>query len=283
VDDIDTLRELARLWMAFVTAVLVLGACSPSSSERGGSMSSPSASPVPTALSPSTVSAPGLDCDGSAGARAIWFPAADGTRLYGALLGSGRVGVVVANDVPHDLCEALTPARFLAARGYRVLVFDYRDRGLSDSSDAPERLDQDVAGAVAEIRLRGATKVILLGSYAGVAAAVVAATEIHPPVDGVIGISPAPVRGQWVLGPFGPIGAFQAAPRLRVPTLYVTVRTDRYVSLRQVRRLYRLTASTAKDLVVIPSGSGGFFTIDFNSYSDRVRSAILSFVRRLAG
>jgi hypothetical protein len=58
----------------------------------------------------------------------------------------------VANDVPHALCEALTPARVPAARGYRVLVFDYRDRGLSEASDAPGRLDQDVAGAVPELR-----------------------------------------------------------------------------------------------------------------------------------
>jgi pimeloyl-ACP methyl ester carboxylesterase len=189
---------------------------------------------------------------------------------------------VVANDVPHPLCESLTPARFLAARGYRVLVFDYRDHGLSDASDAPGRLDRDLAGAVDELRSRGAARVMVLGSYAGVAAAVVAATEIHPPVDGVIGISPAPVRGQWVEGPFGPIGAYRAAPHLLVPSMYLTVRTDPYVSLREVRRLYRLTASPAKDLVVIPAGSGGFSTIDLNPYAARVRSALLMFIREVA-
>jgi pimeloyl-ACP methyl ester carboxylesterase len=188
--------------------------------------------------------------------------------------------VVVANDVPHDLCETFTPARFLAARGYRVLVFDYRDRGTSDTSNNPGRLDKDGAGAVAELRSRGAVRVILLGSYAGVAASVVAATEIQPPVDGLIGISPAAFRGQWVQGPFGPIGALQAAPHLRVPALYVTVRTDSYVSLGEVRRLFRLTGSPNKDLLVIPSGSAGFDMIDFNSYGDRVRTAILSFVGR---
>jgi hypothetical protein len=270
----------ARLRIALVAAVFVLAACNSTSAERDGSRSG---SPIPTESLPSPGgTAPALDCDGAAGARAIWFPAADGTRLYGAILGSGPVGIAVANDVPHPLCESLTPARFLAARGYRVLAFDYRDRGLSDASDAPGRLDQDVAGAVAELRSHGAEQVILLGSYAGVAAAVVAASEIHPPVDGVIGISPAPVRGQWVEGPFGPIGAFQAAPRLRVPALFLTVRTDPYVSLREVRRLYRLTASPSKVLVVIPAGSGGFSTIDLNSHAGRVRSAILMFVRRVA-
>jgi pimeloyl-ACP methyl ester carboxylesterase len=160
-------------------------------------------------------------------------------------------------------------------------LFDYRDRGLSDASDAPGCLDQDVAGAAAELRSHRASRVILLGSCAGVAAAAVAATEIHPLVDGVIGISLAPIRGQWVEGPFGPIGAFRA-PHLLVATMYLTVRTDPYVSLWEVRRLYRLTASATKDLVVIPAGSGGFGTIDLNSYAGRVRSAIPMFVRGVA-
>jgi hypothetical protein len=67
-----------------------------------------------------------------------------------------------------------------------------------------------------------------------------------------------------------------------VPTTYLTVRTDPYVSLWEVRRLYRVTASATKDLVVIPAGSGGFGTIDLNSYAGRVRSAILMFVRGVA-
>jgi pimeloyl-ACP methyl ester carboxylesterase len=273
-----------RWWIASVAAVF-LAACSTTSVPGSAAASTGSASGSPSATESSplaTATAPALDCNGAANSRAIWFRAADGTRLYGALLGSGQVGVVVANDVPHSLCETLTPARFLAARGYRVLVFDYRDRGLSAASDAPGRLDQDVAGAVDDLKSHGAAQVILLGSYAGVAAAVVVATEIHPPVDGVIGISPAAARGQWVQGPFGPVGAFQAAPRMRVPALYLTVRTDPYVSLRAVRRLYRLTASPVKDLVVIPSGPAGFYMIDFSSYGERARNAILSFVRRLA-
>jgi hypothetical protein len=34
--------------------------------------------------------------------------------------------------------------------------------------------------------------------------------------------------------------------------------------------------------VVIPAGSGGFGTIDLNSYAGRVRSTILMFVRGVA-
>jgi len=286
-DDLaPNVRTGTRQWLLTSVAAFILAACSPSSApgSAGASTGSVLGSPSVTESSPlATGTAPAIDCDGAANARAIWLRAADGTRLYGALLGSGRVGVVVANDVPHPLCETLTPARFLAANGYRVLVFDYRDRGLSAPSDAPGRLDQDVAGAVDELRSHGAARVILLGSYAGVAAAVVAATEIHPLVDGVVGISPAAARGQWVQGPFGPVGAFQAAPRMRVPALYLTVRTDPYISLREVRRLYRLTASPAKDLVVIPAGSAGFGMIDVSSYAERARHAILSFVRRVAG
>jgi pimeloyl-ACP methyl ester carboxylesterase len=269
-----------RRLVAALAGAVVLAGCGGSGPTAGSPTEARTTTPSPGHAA--TASAPALDCDGGGQARTIWFPAGDGTRLYGALVGSGRVGVVVANDVPHQLCETLTPARFLAAHGYAVLSFDYRDHGLSDRSEAPGRLDLDVAGAVAELRSRGAARVILLGSYAGVAAAVVAATEITPPVDGVIGISPAAARGQWVQGPFGPIGAFQAAPRLRIPVLYITVRTDPYVSMDEVGRLFRLTAGPSKDLVVIPAGSAGFDTIDFNSYEPRVRGAILSFIRRVA-
>jgi pimeloyl-ACP methyl ester carboxylesterase len=267
--------------------VMVLTTCDVGSDADGAAGTAPStrptASPGGSSSSPTPSAALPLPCNGARNIPSLWFGSADGTRLYGAIVGSGSTGVVVANDVPHPLCETLVPARFLAAHGYRVLVFDYRDHEDSDTSDVPGRLDRDVAGAVAELRSRGVQRVVLLGSYAGVAAAVVAATEIRPDVDGIVGISPAAYRGHWVEGPFGPIGALQAAPKLRMPALFVTVRTDPYVSLGEVRRLYRSMASRDKDLLVIPSGSAGFETIDFNSYGDRVRSAILSFVERIAG
>jgi hypothetical protein len=272
------------LWIVVTVVVVLLTGCdSRPGIEQTTEPTAPSTPGSRAIDSPSSGSPPALDCDGGGRARTTWFTAEDGTRLYGAILGSGRVGVVVANDVPHSICEALTPARLLAAQGYRVLLFDYRDRGLSDASDHPARLDLDVAGAVRKLRWIGANRVFVMGSYAGVAAGLVAAIEIRPPVDGLIGISPAPIRGQWVEGPFGPIGAYEAGPRLRIPILYITVRTDSYVPFRSVRRLYRLTASPDKDLLVIPSGSTGFNTIDFNSYSGRVRKAILSFLVRLAG
>lgn len=200
----------------------------------------------------------------------------DGVSLYGAEVGSGDRGVLLANDVPHAFCEDLPPALLLARRGYHVLVFDYRGHGESaDAGGQPGRLDLDVAAAVADLRDRGATRVALLGSYAGAAACVVAAVRITPPVDAVVGFSPPVRRGQYVEGPFDPEGQLAAAPRLRMPTLYATATTDRFVSLADVRRLYEATGARRKDLVTVTEGPGGWYLLRYNGV---VRRAVLRFL-----
>ena len=77
----------------------------------------------------------------------------------------------------------------------------------------------------------------LAGSYGGAASAIVAATAMRPPPVALVGFDPAAERGQYIEGPFGPRGALTAAPDLRVPILYVTLRNDRFVPLAEVRRL----------------------------------------------
>src|SRR5205809_1289270 len=61
----------------------------------------------------------------------IHFRAADGVRLRGALLGKGHVGVALAHEYNGDLCNWAPYARYLAARGFRVLFFDMRCFGKS--------------------------------------------------------------------------------------------------------------------------------------------------------
>jgi fermentation-respiration switch protein FrsA (DUF1100 family) len=239
-------------------------------SRRGWPAASPSLQPVsrrcPTELSHV----------GGAPVQTFSFSAGDGTRLYGAAIGRGPVGVVLANDVPHPFCQEIPPAAFLARKGYLALVFDYRDRGSSTLHTAyPERLDLDVAGAVARLRTMGVSKVVLFGSYAGVAASIVAAVRTEPAVDAVIGFSPAAYQGQYVNGPFGPESALQDAPKLRVPALYATTTDDPFVSLAEVKRLYRATKSETKSLVSVSQGPGGWYLLQ---YDQAVQKAVLRFL-----
>jgi hypothetical protein len=215
--------------------------------------------------------------------RTASLTTSDGVSLYAATIGRGPVGLVMANDVPHSLCEELPEAQLFAEHGYRVEVFDYRDRGESGPGGSnPGRLDLDVAAAAEALRRDGTGCLALAGSYGGAAAAIVAATTMHPPPFAVLGFDPAAIRGQYIEGPFGPVGALDAAPKLRMPALYVTLSDDRFVPLSEVRRLMRVTGSRQKDLVVVPSGLIGWGLLDLGASSGRVQRAVFPFLRSAA-
>jgi predicted alpha/beta hydrolase len=209
----------------------------------------------------------------------IQVTTSDGVHLYAAVFGSGTTGIVMANDVPHDICEEVPEAQLLAAKGFRVAVFDYRDRGASGPAGAnPGRLDLDVAAVAQELRGLGSSCLVLAGSYGGVAASILAALE-RPRPAALIGFSPAVLRGQYIQGPFGPEGALQVAPRLRVPALYVTERSDGFLPVGEVRRLLRVTGSADKRLIVTPPTLAGWSLLDVGRSSPRVEAAVLSLIR----
>jgi alpha-beta hydrolase superfamily lysophospholipase len=268
-------RALARIAALILVAASACGHTSPGPGATAAGNESPtSSSPgVSPALIPISSRCPAAATD--VRFRTLTFPAADGTQLYGAVGGPGPAGVVLANDVPHQICEEIAPATLLAKKGYLVLLFDYRGRGESAQGAAPGRLDLDVSGAVAELRALGVTHVVLFGSYGGVAAAVVATPAITPPVDALVGFSPAAYRGQYVNGPFDPEGALDAAPRLRLPVLYVTAQNDRFVRVSEATRLYRATGSQSKRLMVIPDGFPGWYLLD---YEQHVQDTVMAFV-----
>ncbi|MFL5799179.1 MAG: hypothetical protein ACJ77A_14765 [Actinomycetota bacterium] len=215
--------------------------------------------------------------------RTARLTTSDGVPLYAATIGRGPVGLVMANDVPHSLCEELPEAQLFADHGFRVEVFDYRDRGESGSGGSnPGRLDLDVAAAAAALHRGGSRCLALAGSYGGVAAALVAAVTMRPPPFAVLGFDPAVIRGQYIEGPFGPVGALDAAPRLRMPVLYVTLAQDRFVPVSEVRRLLRVTGSRRKDMVVVPSGLIGWGLLDLGPSSGRVQRAVFPFLRSAA-
>jgi hypothetical protein len=142
------------------------------------------------------------------GERASSFPAADGPTT-GVVLGRGRTGVVLGHQAGSDLCEWLPRARVLAKQGRQVLAFDFGPSG---------KIGEDMVAAAAELHRRGAHRLVLLGSSMGGTAAIAAAAEVTPPVAGVISLSdPEEYQGK---------DAAVAAPRLRMPALFVAARDD---------------------------------------------------------
>jgi fermentation-respiration switch protein FrsA (DUF1100 family) len=267
---------------AFCAALVLMAACGGHSTNAGNAPSPTASSASSAGASPETVAERCPVESGRAGdepIRTLQFSAGDGTRLYGAVVGSGTTGVVLANDVPHDFCQEIPPAIFLSQHGYRALAFDYRGHGDSATADsAPGRLDQDVAGAAAELRRLGSTRIALFGSYAGSAACIVAADGMNPAADALVALSPALKRGEYVEGPFEPEGALQDAPKLRLPVLYVTAKDDRFIPYEEAQHAYRVTGSKDKSLLAVEQGPPGWYLLQYN---EKVQRAVLTLLSTL--
>jgi pimeloyl-ACP methyl ester carboxylesterase len=109
-------------------------------------------------------------------------------------------------------------ARELAGLGYRAISIDFRGNGVS-ASGRSNRLDLDVAAAVAHLRAEGATRVKLVGASMGGTAALVAGSWLRPAVDGIVSLSgPDYFRG---------LNAVRAVQRSRVPVRFLVSRDDR--------------------------------------------------------
>jgi pimeloyl-ACP methyl ester carboxylesterase len=178
-------------------------------------------------------------------ATVVRFRSADGVRLLGVMLGRGPAAVVLTHEGRGWICSWLPYGRTLARRGFRVLIIDARGNGSSSASRSPSRryrFDLDIAAAAREMRRRGARSVILGGGSLGAMGSLMVGASLRPPVDGVVAVSPGTK--------YGGVDAEAAAPRLRVPVLYVVATEDAGFP-ETTRTLYEATASEDKQLVVV--------------------------------
>jgi pimeloyl-ACP methyl ester carboxylesterase len=209
----------------------------------------------------------------------VRFRAADGTRLVGHRFGGKRPGrrttVVLAHMSEGDLCTWARYARRLAARGFFVFPFDFRGHGFSEGSRDHAKAVADTIAAVRAVRSFGARKVVVGGASLGGIAAVIAATRLRPPVQGLVSISgPAAIEDQ--------LDARAAAPLLRVPTLYVAAERDQnppYDFAAEARELHDLTGTPEKRVELVSGSLHGTFLVDGSA---RVRAALERFLRNPA-
>lgn len=212
--------------------------------------------------------------DGGEG-RTIWFRASDGTRLSGAVLGNGRVGVVLAHGYPSTLCEWTTYAPVLARAGYRVLMFDFRGFGLSRRGRTGDYL-ADIRGAATELRRRGAKRVVLMGSSFGATAVLSAAPTVRPRPVGVVSVSPLLTLSDRVSS-FSP--AASLAPRIRSPVLLLWGRGDYRLRRREARSFLAAIPVDDKALATFPGDWHGVSLLQGVSAANR---ALMAFLRRQA-
>jgi pimeloyl-ACP methyl ester carboxylesterase len=207
-----------------------------------------------------------------AGPGDVTFRASDRTRLVGHRFGRGKTAVVLAHQARANFCQWVSYGRRLAARGYTAFVFDFRNNGRSQQVGYARagRLAGDVAAAVKYVRVRGATKVFLVGASMGGTAVLAAAANVKPAVAGVVSLS----------GPrsFGGVDAEAAVPRLRVPVLYIVAEEDAGGGFAaDARALYDRTASSDKALEVLPGFSHG---VSLVAFPGPARDLLEQFLRR---
>jgi pimeloyl-ACP methyl ester carboxylesterase len=213
-------------------------------------------------------------------ATVVHFRAADDVRLYGALVGKGRVGIALAHEYNADLCNWAPYARYLAARGFRVLLFDMRCFGKSACRKS-SHVDADVSGAAAELRRRGASRIVVAGASLGGSATLVAAASLARPPAAVVSLS-APGTGTLVgsLGHAFALDPDAAVRRLKAPTLFLAASSDEPFQ-NDARSLYAISSSRAKRLEIVAGPAHGTGMLDpvLNPAAKHARALIVAFIR----
>ena len=185
--------------------------------------------------------------------------ASDGVRLAAIEAGSGERGVVLIPELgAAGKCGWWDYAAYLAARGFRVVLFDHRCTGASNcppSGTAPTGLTSDIQGAVIRLRQQGARAIALLGASQGGAEALITATLPQRGVTGVAALSADELSTSLAADPY-PATALAATARLRLPVLFAVAEGDPYVSVQQTRQLYQEAGSRRKQLVILGPDQG---------------------------
>ncbi|MFJ5986025.1 alpha/beta hydrolase [Lentzea sp. NPDC092896] len=173
----------------------------------------------------------------------------DGVRLSAMELGSGDRGVLLSHEQGYYMCSWLALGEELAAAGYHVVLFEYRNHGASETSEDNDHIDRDTRAALAALHSFGAERVLLGGaSCGGTSSAVTAADE--PKLTGLLILSsPAKCAGQ---------DGEAAARRITAPSFFAVSPEDYSGNMiKETRRLYEASAAADKHLEIVPGGRHG--------------------------
>lgn len=174
----------------------------------------------------------------------------------GAVIGSGRAGVVFMNQSGSNLCSWLPFARQLAAVGIRSVVFDYAYGNPEDYA----------IPAAAKLRALGVRRLVFFGASLGTRGAVVAGAAGVRGTRGLVCLSFDMSQGD----------VLRAAHRVRTGALLVTADNDPFGSYYESQTLMRLIPSRDKQLTVVPGETHGVDLLG----DPQIRSDVVDWLRR---
>src|SRR5947209_14316559 len=160
----------------------------------------------------SPTSRPPVTCTLVVSSQPVSFMSQDGVTLLGVLHGQGTRAIILSNEGDNDSSRWLPVAQRLALQGYLVLAFNYRDQGNSLDQLAVHSL-ADLRAAIAFMRARKVSRLVLIGASLGALDTVKVATVEK--FDAIVVIS-APIGYQEVQLQDGEL------QRIIVPKMFVT-------------------------------------------------------------
>jgi pimeloyl-ACP methyl ester carboxylesterase len=246
-------------------AVGVLAVSAPGISCSSGNATRPAAPKAPSLVSECGPFYPRFEN------RPFWLETADGVRLHAFEAGDGPTTAVLAHQGRSNLCDTLDYARRLLASGVRVIAFDFRGNGLSQS---PRRhalaLGRDLAAAVAHAHEEGAEDVFLIGASMGGAAIVQNSAGL--PVAGIVSLSGTRLWPGFGINEPG-------ARALSAPLLYIGSREDSAAPLAEAGTVVRAAGSRDKRSVFYAGALHGWQLVGDTPMGPKNRALILSWMR----
>jgi alpha-beta hydrolase superfamily lysophospholipase len=246
-------------------------------------------------------------CDIKIRAEPMTFRTEDGVRLTGVVLGRGERAIVFANPWGAEFGQGrarpismrssvragglycawfATPrlADDLVQNGFQLLLFDYRGTGRSESrrGAAADRFDLDVAGAVAEVRRRGARKVVLVGASLGGIIVIATAPELDDEPTAIVALSAAGFDGTNSGRGHGNLDARAAVDDLDVPLLLLAAKDDRE-DFANAQALFAAATTNRKELEIVPGSAHATALYSDGPAAAKIRARIVEFVQVHSG
>ena len=228
-------------------------------SESAGTSQATESSPSPApSTTPSVDLQPLAERCGQAsqpdGTSARVVKASGDVQLYAVGAGRGALGVVLVHGSgSRGVCNWAGEIGWLAKAGLNVFGYDQSCVGASTCADDSRPID-DLLAVVADLRRRGATKVVVVGASAGGSLPLVAAVRPNSGISAVVSLSPAGVTMPIGTADAPAASAVSVARSIRQPVLYVLAQDDTASSVAELRSLSNATKGSR--LVLLPAGSG---------------------------
>ncbi|QER90504.1 alpha/beta hydrolase family protein [Streptomyces tendae] len=192
----------------------------------------------------------------------------DGKHLSTLILGKGTNVVYFGHQYGGQICNFLDLAEEMAARGYRVILPEFRGYVASEAADTSSPLD--MRAAFDELKLLPARHVFLAGASCGGTTAVVEGVRSGIPVVGLMLLSsPARCDGD----------AVSAVKNIEQPSLFMVAHEDMQGRHeKQLREVYEASPAKEKQFVVVDGEAHGTLMLHGDDAADARRTKVIDFM-----